>query len=199
LVAAVNPVHLGEVVGALYQSIILGIAAVSSQALAQLTQGLSMGKVAYERAARMFKKTVNQYHDNEVITMAESYVSSHKEWVGMSGRIVSRALGVVIAFLMDKALAVYGACTVGSDMLVNAIEDLFDPLLEKMHAPTIRSQPYYATMLQTSLIVIGARSQLLGRNRLPLVLKVLLSPVLAFEYFLDNLVLTKRRPFSMEF
>ena len=47
-------------------------------------------------------------------------------------------------------------------MLLEAMEDLIDPIVEKFELPTLKANPTAAAALQTSAVMIGVVSQLRG-------------------------------------
>ena len=53
-------------------------------------------------------------------------------------------------------------CALGSHMLVESMEDLIDPILEKFELPTLKANPSTAAAIQTSAVMIGVASQLRG-------------------------------------
>lgn len=188
--------NLGNFVGqeigvAIYQTFIMGIAAVSSQAVATMTMGLNMGKVAFDRMFKIFTLYTSTHH-SAITDAASNFVDTHPEWIQTGGKLFAKTLGVVIAFVMDKATNVFSACSMGSSMIVNAVEELVDPILVQLGLPTLEGTPHGVAVLQTALIAIGYRSQIFNvGSSLPTILKIVLAPLIAFEAFLSGLVFKK--------
>ena len=133
--AAINPAHLQEIAVAVYQTAMMGIAAVTNQAIATMTMGLNMGKVICDRGFVLFHAFASTHH-SPGLDAASDFVNTHPEWVscvrftapGISCcalkhyyrlflcqnaqtktaiNIISRVIGITIAFVMKKAAYVF--------------------------------------------------------------------------------------------
>ena len=49
-------------------------------------------------------------------------------------------------------------------MLLEAMEDVIDPILEKFELPTLKANPTTAAAIQTSAVMLGVASQLRGNT-----------------------------------
>lgn len=169
----------------------MGIAAVTSQTVATLTMGLNMGKIAFDRGFKAFQG-IAAIHHTPGLDAASTFINTHPDWVQTTGKFVSRSIGVLIAFVMNRAAHVFSACSIGSNMIVEAAQEILDPLLEKLELPTLKSTPQGAALLHTALLSLGFLQQFKpGGGGLPGFLKLILAPAIAFEFFLSQLVMKK--------
>jgi hypothetical protein len=99
----------------------------------------------------------------------------------------------MVASLMDNTMNTITACILGSHLLVDGLEGWLDPLLQQFELPSLQGTPQGSTIAHTALLAVGLRSQIFGSGHtLPFLLRVVLAPVLGFEYFLSKLVVKKR-------
>ena len=85
------------------------------------------------------------------------------------------------------------ACSIGSNMIVNALEAFLDPILVKLDLPTLETSPQKVTLLQTLLVVAGYWHQMRpGGAHIPGYIKFILSPFSALELLLSKMMLSKK-------
>lgn len=148
--------------------------------------GLNLGKTVFDRILSAFRSFASSRR-SATIDAASDFVDAHSGWVQIAGKAFARAVGVAIAFAMGKLTAIFSACSVGSQMVVQSIEAVVDPWLVHFNLPPLKDTPGRVTAMQTSLLALGYTFQI-KHSGIPLWLKLVLSPVLAFEFFLTKSV-----------
>lgn len=194
--SSINPSHVQEIASAIYQTMIIGFAAVTSQTVATLTMGLNLGKIIFERGATLLHQTTHNlpidavisFKDNKFLDFVYSYANVHPVWMTATGKFAAQILGVTMAFLMKETTSVFSACSLGANMIVESFEEILDPQLKIWGFPTLRKTPRGAVALHTTLVALGCRYQLFpgtgAKVGLPSLIKLILKPILTFEIFL---------------
>ena len=165
---------------------------------------MHIGKVAYDRINTLLQRrdsfntldttstTTSTSTSSLISTTYDSGEDNNTDkWFRSTALVLTRSIGVALAFLLDHSIEVINVCSLGSNILINGLESLLDPCLFKFNLPTIESNPKYITIIHTVLLYIGIKTQLFNHNNkhnsgLPQVLKILLSPLLGFEFFLKK-------------
>ena len=80
LKAAINPAHLQGIAMGLIHTMMMGVAAVSSQAIGTVTEGLHMGKVIFDRGLSKFESFAVTHH-NAGVDAVSGFVHTHPQWV----------------------------------------------------------------------------------------------------------------------
>ena len=162
---------------------------------------MHIGKVAYDRIYTLLQRRDSfNTLDTTTTTSTSSLISTTYDsgddnntdkWFRSTALVLTRSIGVLLAFLLDHSIEVINVCSLGSNILINGLESLLDPFLNKLNLPTIESNPTYITIIHTILLYIGIKTQLYSNNKhnnsgLPQIFKILLSPLLGFEFFLKK-------------
>jgi len=125
----------------------------------------------------------------------EALLEKNAEWLIVLVLSVSRLLGVLLSLGLDDMMASVSQCALGSHLLVEAMESWLDPVLSQLHLPTIHSTSILDLAAHSILFAWGMWQTVLvalfgGQPRsLPSVLKVLLTPLRAFEFILSKFVI----------
>lgn len=211
LSTAIDPQGLHEIYMQMYVSIISCIAVASSKTAEICSVGFSIGHVISDRALILLnsqKTRVNEILVNQEKKLEESdpthsdlskqaqvellKLCEERDWAGPTARFIGNCVGVAIAYMLEKASLTFSACTLGSEMVVEALENICDPLLAKMDLPTLQSNPGVVTVLQTSLVAIGF-SRLFTNGHPSTFTKILLFPLFSFETFVEGVFLSSLR------
>ena len=184
-----QPNHLQKIFLTMYQSIIIGLATVHSQAIGTLTKGIHIGQVLSNRVTNIFQA---QHEDDDETESAAELFSEMGVGFRTVLNVVSRGVGIILSFALDETLGLISACSLGSDIVLNSIQSLIDPILIKLKIPTMKATPAATAAAHTALIVLGVRSQIFRGHAhdIPVILRLPLAPLLAVEFFLKKMVMT---------
>lgn len=155
-----------------------------------------MGKLVHEWQQRWFTRWWRALEKDET-DERELLVAKNAEWLSAAALSVSRLIGVLLAFCLDNTMAAVSQCVLGSHLLTDAVEASLDPLLERIHLPTVDKTPVLNVAVHTIFFLVGMRRVLVPAvfgvepQPLPALLKVLLSPLRAFEFLLSKFVINK--------
>jgi hypothetical protein len=79
------------------------------------------------------------------------------DWITPTAHCVGNAVGWLIAYYLQSIASAISACSLGSEMVVSAFQDIVDPYLERKGMPTTRSPRYTETvaLVQSGLVGFG--------------------------------------------
>lgn len=158
--------------------------------------GLHIGKVACNRITKFFHNHPNDGDNGdempEPIESAAELLSTNVAWVEAALIFATRAAGVVLSFVMNETLEVISACSLGTDILINGLQSLLDPILKKMKLGTIKESPKVTAAVHAILVFLGVKLQMFTADKVEIhpLLRVILLPVLILEGFLKKMVMT---------
>jgi hypothetical protein len=169
----------------IYSTLYMCIATASSSTAATFTIGMNIGKVISNRIniyLNANKEEVKSFA-NHYITMINEKCSSplllevskeieSEKIVSTVIEISSSMLGLISTYFLKKLSRTLSSCMTGSELIVSAIEDLFDP--------SMRYSNIY-TIIQGSIMCIGITRYLAGQSSPKGIVKILLSPLNILE------------------
>ena len=159
-----------------------------------VAMGLHIGKVACNRVTKFFHNQPDNddESESEPIESAAELLSTNVAWLKASLAVITRSAGVILSFFMNETLDVISACSLGTDILINGLQSLLDPIFKKMKIGTIKNSPKTTAAVHFILIFLGVKLQIFGANKYEIhpIIKVILAPVLMLEAFLKRMVLT---------
>lgn len=186
---AVDPIHLQQIVSNLHVSLMSCVAAAQSQLAASVTRGLHVGKILAESIVKLVPISTNaggklSAHFEGV---KDFMLIQDNEWIQTAINFGSRAVGVIVAVAFKRAIVTVSICMMGAQLLTNAVVELLDPILSSQKLPTLEERPGHITAIQTGFLVTGLLNQFkLGDTRLPIGIRLVLSPVLLLETFVTK-------------
>lgn len=185
VISALDPSHVKNIVGSLYRTALVGIAAVQNENIALVNMGANAGDIAYKR----FNETISGLQTKFETNGSMKSISDKLEklnWNKASLNFLIQGAGISLAYNFKEAAPIFSAAVVGSQMFTNTFDDLMDPVLSKL-PEDIRSQG--KVLLQSGLIYYGCFSQLLPGSSIPLPLAVPLAPFLGIEKLISGKLL----------
>lgn len=123
-------------------------------------------------------------------------LEKNAEWLIVFALSTSRLVGVVVSLFLEDTMAALSQCALGSHLLVETAEAWLDPVLERLNLPAIKNTPVLAVLAHSIIFGIGIWQTVLVAvfgaepKTMPSILKVLLSPLRAFEFILSKFVIS---------
>jgi hypothetical protein len=191
IMSAVDPLHIKTVIGQIYTSLLAGAAAVTSQSAAAITMGINIGKVFHKFVDKLFSVLKTRLEHNKAVIALEQVLENNAAWWRAASQTVAHAAGVIAAYCLKETTIVLSACALGSHMLLEAVEDICDPFLERMRLPTLKRNPPLAAAIQGGALAFGVLNQMRhGGDQIPRFLRILMSPIFFVETLIDMLLIT---------
>ena len=125
---------------------------------------------------------------NTAAMFAESQVTSlldDQDWVTPVARGLGNCVGWMLSYYFQSWVHAMSACSLGSEIVVTAIQDIADPILSQFQLPSTRSPEFSAhvTTVQTVLTGLALSRAIVSGRELPggLLGTILLFPLTMVE------------------
>jgi hypothetical protein len=179
------------------------VAAASSNIAKVCSLGFSIGHVISERLTiiilsqrekikESLKKAEAALADGSTTAFSNALVSEtavdvlklleQRDWLTPFASFIGNSVGLLISYTLQHAALTFSACSMGSEMMIAAMEELFDPYLKQYDLPTIKGNSEAVACLQASLVTLGFYTYLRSPSHPHGILYTLLYPMFAVEY-----------------
>lgn len=178
VISAIDPKETKKVIGSLYRTAVVGVAAAQNENIALINAGANIGNIVSNRLGEVGASLQSKFCQHNTI------VGEKLGWNGASFTFLLQGLSVSIAYRFKQAAPVVSAAVVGSQMFTCAFDELIEPIVNKF-PETTRARG--RAVLQGSLIYYGCLKQLLPTAAAAVTgVPAPLSPLLGFENMLTK-------------
>ena len=187
VIAALNPNRCKEIVGEIYKSAIIGIAAVQNENIALINMGINAGNAAGDRLKELmdnFSPLVSRLHYSP--TNETRITKKFSNWNTELLIPGTQALSMGLSFRFKQVAPVFAASIIGSKITTDAIESILEPYTSDLpNGLKLKGK----SLLQSGLVFIGCTGQLRSPLEIPTPFKLGLYPLIALEKVLRNKLL----------
>jgi hypothetical protein len=115
------------------------------------------------------------------------FVETNQEWISVSIKTISTIMAAFLVNFLKQFSSIVSTCIFGTQVVINSIQTVIDPILQKHGFLSVVESPIISTTLRLGLFTAGLFLNLQANRYIPLVLKGPLAPFFLFENFLNRI------------
>jgi hypothetical protein len=127
--------------------------------------------------------------DEDIASFKKKFkiIDTNDAWFKVGIKSGSILIAAVVILTCKKTALAISTCTFGAQIVIDSLQSLIDPILQKRNVKPIEDSPFVSTFLRLTLIGIGLYFNLLPNSRtIPKFLIAPVAPLIAFEAVLEK-------------